>query len=100
MSRTHMIKIRVTLAEKQRMEAKARASGLSLSDLVRRHLRECRLRQTPEEKERVRQLARVGNNLNQLARWVNAHKGHVESVDVLLYLEQLWEACRGGPPCI
>lgn len=54
----------------------------------------------PDAGKRQCQLARVGNNLNQLARWVNAHKGHVESVDVLLYLEQLWDACRGGPPCI
>lgn len=99
MRRTHTIKIRVTLTEKHRMEAKASASGVSLSDLVRRHLQECRLRQTPEEKERVRQLARVGNNINQLARWANAYKGRAESVDVLLHLEQLWEVCRGGPPC-
>lgn len=38
------------------------------------------------EKERLCQLARIGNNLNQLARWANTHTGHVNSVEVITAL--------------
>ena len=34
------------------------------------------------ERERTRELARIGSNLNQIARWANAHKGNTEAVEV------------------
>jgi hypothetical protein len=37
-------------------------------------------------KERVRWLARIGVNLNQLARWANTHKGRAEVLDALIAL--------------
>ena len=37
----------------------------------------------------VRELARVGNNLNQLARWANRDKGGVEAVAVLARLVEI-----------
>lgn len=90
MPRELMLKVRVSSEEKVRMEDKALAYGCSLSDLVRMRVLECRLRQTPEEKERLRLLARVGNNLNQLARWANIHKEKLASVEILLQLDSLW----------
>ena len=36
--------------------------------------------------ERTQQLARIGNNLNQIARWANTHKGAAEAVEVLARL--------------
>jgi hypothetical protein len=38
------------------------------------------------EKERLRHYARMGSNLNQLARWVNVHKNRAEALDVLIAL--------------
>ena len=38
------------------------------------------------ERERTRELARVGNNLNQIARWANTHKGAVEAIEVIGHL--------------
>ena len=35
------------------------------------------------ERERTQQIARIGNNLNQIARWANAHKGAIEAVEVI-----------------
>ena len=35
------------------------------------------------ERERTQQVARIGNNLNQLARWANTHKGAIEAVEVI-----------------
>lgn len=92
MRRELMLKVRVSPEEKARMDDKALACGCSLSDLVRMRVLECRLRQTPEEKERLLLLARAGNNLNQLARWANTHKEHLPSVEILLQLDALWVA--------
>ena len=38
------------------------------------------------ERERNRQVSRIGNNLNQIARWANTHKGAVEAVEVIGHL--------------
>ena len=38
------------------------------------------------ERERVQQVARVGNNLNQIARWANTHRGAIEAVEVIGHL--------------
>ena len=92
MPRNAVIRVRVTEEEKASMEDKALACGCTLSDLVRQRMLNCRLRQTPEEKERLRLLAQAGNNINQLARWANIHKGHIATVEVVLRLEALWLA--------
>ena len=38
------------------------------------------------ESERIRQVARIGNNLNQLARWANTHKTAAEAITVIAHL--------------
>ncbi len=39
-----------------------------------------------KERERTQQVARIGNNLNQIARWANTHKGAIEAVEVIGHL--------------
>lgn len=90
MSRTAIIKLRVTPDEKTEAESKALALGVSLSDCVRLSLVGRSVRLTPEEKERLRLLARAGNNLNQLARWANTYKDRTDTMAVLLALDALW----------
>lgn len=107
-TRTAWIKLRVTPAEKAAITAKAEAQGQTMTDFIRQRALDYRLRQTPLEKERVRQLARIGANLNQLARWVNIHKSRAEVIDVLVALVSLERELRdtapppadGTPPCI
>ena len=63
---------------------KARSVGLSLSDLVRRSVGRVRtwtVAHTELERERTRELARIGSNLNQIARWANIHKENAEVVE-------------------
>ena len=36
--------------------------------------------------ERTRELARIGANLNQIARWANIHKENAEVVEVVAHL--------------
>ena len=107
-TRTAWIKMRVTPAEKEAITAKADAQGQTVTDFIRQRALDYRLRQTPLEKDRVRQLARIGVNLNQLARWVNIHKNRAEVIDVLVALVSLERELKdtplppayGEPPCI
>lgn len=108
-SRTALVKLRVTPAEKEAITAKAASQGQTVTDFIRQRALDYRLRQTPQEKERVRQLARIGANLNQLARWVNIHKNRAEAIDVLAALVSLERELKnpdtppppesGEPPC-
>jgi hypothetical protein len=98
-TRTGWIKLRVTPAEKEAIIAKAEAQGQTLTDFIRQRALDYRLRQTPLEKERVRQLARIGANLNQLARWANIHKSRAETIDVLAALVSMERELRDTPPC-
>lgn len=97
-TRTALVKLRVTPAEKAAIAAKAEAHGQTVTDFIRQRALDYRLRQTPLEKEHVRQLARIGANLNQLARWVNIHKSRAEAIDVLVALASLERELRDTPP--
>ena len=83
------VKVRASEAERAEWHAKARAAGLTLSDLVRRSVGRTRtwtVAHAEVERERSRQVARVGNNLNQIARWANTHRGAIEAVEVIGHL--------------
>lgn len=90
------------------MQPKAAAQGLTVTDFLRQRALDYRLRQTALEKERIRQIARIGANLNQLARWANTWKGRAEAVEILTTLASLERALlaedtppppAGGPSC-
>jgi hypothetical protein len=83
------IKVRVTQAEKDLISGKADAQGQTVADFLRQRALDYRLRQTPLEKERLRQLTRIGVNMNQLARWANTYKRRAEARDVLIALTAL-----------
>ncbi|WP_373947359.1 plasmid mobilization relaxosome protein MobC [Paracoccus marcusii] len=69
------IEIRTTPEEKRRWQEIAENKGVSLSELVRSALGGQRLRKRREppkvDPDLLRELARMGNNLNQLARAAN-----------------------------
>ncbi len=68
------VKIRASEAERAEWHAKARSAGLTLSDLVRRSVGRVHpwtVAHAEVERERTRELARIGANLNQIARWAN-----------------------------
>ena len=91
------VKIRASEAERAEWHAKARSAGLTLSDLVRRSVGRTRTwtaAHVEVERERTRQVARVGNNLNQIARWANTHKEAVEAVEVIGHLIAIERAVR------
>ncbi|MDR1083891.1 MAG: MobC family plasmid mobilization relaxosome protein [Deltaproteobacteria bacterium] len=102
MARDAWLKIRVTPEERAAFAARAVEARMSLSDFFRHRLTTGRVRQTAEERETVRHLARIGANLNQLARWANTHKNHAEAIEVILCLDQLRDTLKtigGTGPC-
>ena len=87
--RTVRVHARVSPAELADWRAKAAAVGVPLSDLVRQAMARTRTwtaASAKVERERTRQVARIGNNLNQLARWANRHASAVEAVEVIANL--------------
>ena len=87
--RTVRVHVRVSPAELAAWRAKAAAVGVPLSDLLRQAMARTRTWTAPAlavERERSRQIGRIGNNLNQLARWANTHASAVEAVTVIANL--------------
>ena len=87
--RTLLVAARVTPAEHADWQEKAAAAGVSPSELLRQAMARTRTWTAPArsvERERTRQIALIGNNLNQLARWANTHKTAAEAVTVIANL--------------
>ena len=91
------VHLRVSPAERAAWKAKAAAAGLSLSALLRQAMARTQTWTAPAmavERERSRQIARIGNNLNQLARWANTHASPIEAVRVTDRLRAVERALR------
>ncbi|MDR1611597.1 MAG: MobC family plasmid mobilization relaxosome protein [Planctomycetota bacterium] len=89
MSRGRFLKVRVSDAELMEVRAKAFDADMTVSDFLRFRLMNSSLRRNAADKERLRQLARIGSNINQIARWANTHKAAGPTLEVLLRLNRL-----------
>ncbi|MDE2678351.1 MAG: MobC family plasmid mobilization relaxosome protein [Gemmatimonadota bacterium] len=99
--RPSTVSARVSAAELADWRAKAAAAGVPLSALVREAMARTRTWTAPAaevERERTKQVARIGNNLNQIARWVNTHKAAIEAVEVIVHLIAIERALRALAP--
>ena len=70
-------------------KAKAATAGVPLSDLLRQAMARTRTwtaSAAEVERERTRQVARIGNNLNQIARWANTHADKADAFEVIAHL--------------
>jgi len=89
MKRDRWIKVRVSDEEKDVIDEKAKAAGVTVADLIRQSL--CRVRtwtlaNKETERERIREIRRIGQNLNQIAKWCNQYKSGADTVQVLTHL--------------
>jgi len=104
-NKTNHIGIRATDAEKLDWELKAHAEGLKTSQLARALLNNYSIncsdkrRSAPSKvgkarsrRELIRQVACIGNNLNQIARWANTHKDAAEATQVIASLTRIESA--------
>ena len=93
--KTNTIYVRVTDEEKLHWELFAHRCNVSLSELIRRLLNNHtanHLGNNSSDKELILQIARIGNNLNQIARWANTYKGAAEAGEVIASLLQIESA--------
>ncbi len=80
------ITLRVTQSEKLAWQAKADLVGMTLSNLIRQAISRTKTWTAADKslvKEQTRQIVRIGNNLNQIARWANTYKSTAEAVQII-----------------
>jgi hypothetical protein len=91
--RSKILGVRLSLGEWAAVKKQADELGFSVSDFVRVRIlvgtkedkKEHRGRNKKEYREVAEQVARVGNNLNQLAKWVNTYKSEADAARVIVF---------------
>lgn len=95
--RTCLVQARVSPDELEAWRSNARAAGVSSSGLLRQAMTRTG-RWTPAgaavERERTRELARIGSNLNQIAKWANGYKAAADAVEVIVHLIAIDQAVQ------
>ena len=89
MTRSCLLKIRVSPEERDAVKATADEAGLTVSDYIRMRLARQRVRQTAAERDVLTHLARIGSNINQIARWANTHANQINALETLMRLDAL-----------
>ena len=92
--RTHMISVRLTDAERRKLSQICAVSGLPVSAAVREMIGGVTIRQRPPQKlhDLYVEINHIGNNINQIARSVNAGIARPEDAKQGLYLlRQVYE---------
>ncbi|OEU70812.1 MAG: hypothetical protein BA863_11930 [Desulfovibrio sp. S3730MH75] len=92
--RTAWITLRVAPAEKENLILQAKVEELSMGDFLRQQLDRPKVRKTKAERQKVIQLARIGNNLNQISRWANTYKKNAEAAQILIGLIEIRELLK------
>ena len=101
----HLVQARVSPEEFAAWTAKAAAAGLSSSALLREAMTHTgawtpsadgveREQVREVERERTRELARIGSNLNQVAKWANRYQSAADAVEVIVHLAAIERALR------
>jgi hypothetical protein len=86
------LQIRLSKEEKLHWQEKAIRAGIPLSNLIREAMSRTRTWTAADRQaiaEQTRQISRIGNNLNQIARWANTYKSTAESVEVIEVLRAI-----------
>ncbi len=94
MAKKYEICLRLSKEEKELLERSARACGLTRTAYLRRLIRgaEVKARPTQEIKDLRTEIHHIGNNINQIARSVNAGIARAEDARRGLYLlDQVYE---------
>ena len=99
--RQQIVRVRVTEAELTAWRTKAVAAGVSLSTLLRQAMGRTQTWTAAAadiERERTRQVARLGSNLNQISRWANRHQSAADAVEVISHLLAIERELRDLSP--
>ena len=80
------IKVRLSKEEKMNWQEKAARAGVSLSNLIRQAMKKTQTWTAADRgliAEQTREISRIGNNLNQIAKWANTYKSTAEAIEVI-----------------
>jgi seryl-tRNA synthetase len=86
------IKIRLSKLEKIDWQEKAVRAGISLSNLIRQAMTRTQTWTAADRsliREQNRQISRIGNNLNQIAKWANTYKSTAEAIEIIECLREI-----------
>ena len=89
--RDQQITVLLTRLEKLAIQKRAEKAGLNLSDYGRQMVLtgQAQARLTPQENETLNQMAKLGNNLNQIAHKANADGIRSIAIEAARLLDQL-----------
>ena len=96
-ARTYKKLLRLNQDEQERLRYLSKSTGLNQEQVLRKVLMDAPL-PTADYIKMSRQIAALGNNLNQLAHIANA-SGKVSNTDLLTakqIMEQIWRYIKGG----
>ena len=95
------IKIRLSPKEKFSWQQKAVYAGVSLSNLMRQAMARTNTWTMADRaliQEQTRQISRIGNNLNQIAKWANTYKSTASAIEVIEVLRAIEQALKQLTP--
>ncbi|MCP4049851.1 MAG: MobC family plasmid mobilization relaxosome protein, partial [bacterium] len=75
----------------------AKVTGVTASEIIRQAIKRVRtwtLADRKTEREKISQIAKIGNNLNQIARWCNQNKGTADAIEVTTHLIAIERSLR------
>jgi hypothetical protein len=97
--RNKWVHVKASEAERAAWQEMANNAELTLSDLVRSKMGESdQVGRSPKRRKRLtkkadpellHQLAKIGNNINQLAKWANQYKSSAEAVAIISHLSAI-----------
>ena len=93
-NRDRWINVKVTEQEREKWKAFAESQGFTVADLLRQLVANAtnepakltgkqRRISRKADPELIRELAKIGNNLNQISRWANTHKSEADALEVV-----------------
>lgn len=89
MAKSKYLQIRISDADKKKIQELADESGRTMTELITQAISRVRPWTAADKKveqARTRELARIGNNLNQISRWANTYKDKAAAVEVIQHL--------------
>lgn len=96
--RNHFIGLWLDDREYKQLEKQCHITGLSSSALIRKLLAGVQLRPRPPDEYTalLRELAAIGNNINQIAHWANARKSvhEPEIVEAAVLANKAWRLVK------
>lgn len=99
-SRSRHVSVWMNEKEYQHLKSQAQIAGMGMDPFIRKLVAGVALRPRPpdEYSALLRELAAIGNNINQIAHWANAQKSIHESeiVDAAVLARQAWELVKNG----